>query len=402
MKKLIEERNAKQAEMDSLLETASTELRGFNEEEEAKFNKLEEEVRGLNTLIARKEAAKEAAPKEEIENIEEKREEQENMENEKRELTQEELVQAEKRALADFLRNKDTAEVRSNITTGTNGEVIPTHLHNTIVEKLFEVAPLFSRCRAFTATNGPLEILKENENLGTAAWVGEMTDLTTSDFKMSKVKLEQNRCGSVIVLSQHIINDAGIDIVEYATNLLARRLGWVIDRTMITGVKTSDQFEGLNSLPAACQIETAGSGVITEDDLLDMYNDFNPYYLDDTAFVMNRKTFKTIAKLKNSVGDYILIPKYNEKTKSASAYEIFGRPVIINDACDDITAGKMPIFLVNMADGYASMIKKGIEFRHISGDTQNALKGSHTLMIDMYADAKILNEAALRGLKIKA
>ena len=83
MKKLIEERNAKQAEMDSLLETASTELRGFNEEEEAKFNKLEEEVRGLNTLIARKEAAKEAAPKEEIENIEEKREEQENMENEK-------------------------------------------------------------------------------------------------------------------------------------------------------------------------------------------------------------------------------------------------------------------------------------------------------------------------------
>ena len=402
MKKLIEERNAKQAEMDALLETATSEVRGFNQEEEAKFNTLEEEVRGLNSLIARKEAAKEAAPKEEIENIEEKREEQKEMENvEKRELTQEELVQAEKRALADFLRNKDTAEVR-NITTGSNGEVIPTHLHNTIVEKLFEVAPLFSRCRAFTATNGPLEILKETENLGTAAWVGEMTDLTPSDFKMAKVKLEQNRCGSVIVLSQHIINDSGIDIVEYATRLLARRLGWVIDRTMITGNKSENQFEGLNSLPVACQIETAGSGVITEDDLLDMYNDFNPYYLDDTAFVMNRKTFKTIAKLKNSVGDYILIPKYNEKTKTASAYEIFGRPVIINDACDNIQSGKMPIFLVNMADGYASMIKKGIEFRHISGDTQNALKGSHTLMIDMYADAKILNEAALRGLKIKA
>lgn len=402
MKKLIEERNAKQAEMDALLETATSEVRGFNQEEEAKFNTLEEEVRGLNSLIARKEAAKEAAPKEEIENIEEKREEQKEMENvEKRELTQEELVQAEKRALADFLRNKDTAEVR-NITTGSNGEVIPTHLHNTIVEKLFEVAPLFSRCRAFTATNGPLEILKETETLGNAAWVGEMVDLTPSDFKMAKVKLEQNRCGSVIVLSQHIINDSGIDIVEYATRLLARRLGWVIDRTMITGNKSENQFEGLNSLPVACQIETAGSGVITEDDLLDMYNDFNPYYLDDTAFVMNRKTFKTIAKLKNSVGDYILIPKYNEKTKTASAYEIFGRPVIINDACDDIQSGKMPIFLVNMADGYASMIKKGVEFRHISGDTQNALKGSHTLMIDMYADAKILNEAALRGLKIKA
>lgn len=401
MKKLIEERNAKQAEMDSLLKTAGTELRGFNEEEELKFNKLEEEVRGLDTLIARKKAAKETAPKEEIENITEKREEQTNMENEKRDFTPEELMQAEKRALADFLRNKDTAEVR-DIQTGTNGEVIPTNLHGMIVEKLFEVAPLFARCRTFTATNGPLEILKETENLGNAAWVGEMTDLTPTDFKMAKVKLEQNRCGSVIVLSQHIINDSGIDIVDYATRLLARRLGWVIDRTMITGDKSQDQFEGLNSLPVSCQLETATSGVITEDDLLDMYNDFNPYYLDDTAYVMNRKTFKVISKLKNSVGDYILIPKYNEKTKTASAYEIFGRPVIINDAVDDIDAGKMPVFLVNMADGYASMIKKGVEFKHISGDTQNALKGSHTLMIDMYADAKILNEAALRGLKIKA
>lgn len=402
MKKLIEERNAKQAEMDSLLEAATAEVRAFNEEEEAKFNKLEEEVRGLNTLIARKEAAKEAAPKEEIENITEQREEQTETMEEKRELTQEELVQAEKRALADFLRNKNSEEVRSNITVTSNGEVIPTHLHNTIIEKLFEVAPLFARCRAFTSTSGPLEILKETDTLGTAAWVGEMTDLTASDFRMEKVKLEQNRCGSVIVLSQHIINDAGIDIVEYATNLLSRRLGWVIDRTMITGLKASGQFEGLNSLPAKCQIETAGSGVITEDDLLDLYNDFNPYYLNDAVYVMNRKTFKVISKLKNSVGDYILIPKYNEKTKTASAYEIFGRPVIINDACDDITTGKMPVFLVNMADGYASMIKKGVEFKHISGDTTNALKGSHTLMIDMYADAKILNEAALRGLKIKA
>lgn len=400
MKKLIEQRNAKQAELDALLNTASEELRGFNKEEEDRFNAIEEEIRGLDTLIKRKEAAKEAAPKEEIKNTE-IREEQEEVE-EKRELTHEELVEAEKRALADFLRNKNLEEVRTNITTTSNGEVIPTHLHSMIVEKIFEVAPLFSRCRSFTATNGSLEILKETDTLGQAAWVGEMTDLIDADFKMEKVKLEQNRCGSVIVLSQHIINDSGIDIVQYATDLLSRRLGWAIDRTMITGVKSSNQFEGLNSLPEKCKIETAGSGAITEDDLLDLYNDFNPYYINDAVYVMNRKTFKVISKLKNAVGDYILIPKYNEKTKSASSYEIFGRPVVINDACDDITSGKMPVFLVNMADGYASMIKKGVEFKHISGDTKNALQGSHTLMIDMYADAKILNEAALRGLKIKA
>ena len=399
MKKLIEQRNAKQAELDALLNTAAEELRGFNKEEEEKFNTIEEEIRGLDTLIKRKEAAKEAAPKEEIKNTE-IREEQKEME-EQRELTQEELVEAEKRALDSFLRNKPVEE-RDAIKTTTNGEVIPTHLHSMIVEKIFEVAPLFSRCRVFTATNGPLEILKETDSLGSAAWVGEMTDLTDSDFKMEKVKLEQNRCGSVIVLSQHIINDSGIDIVQYATDLLSRRLGWAIDRTMITGVKGSNQFEGLNSLPSKCQLETAGSGAITEDDLLDVYNDFNPYYLDGAVWVMNRKTFKTISKLKNAVGDYILIPKYNEKTKSASTYELFGKPIVINDACDEIGSGKMPVFLVNMADGYASMIKKGVEFKHISGDTKNALQGSHTLMIDMYADAKILNEAALRGLKIKA
>ena len=44
------------------------------------------------------------------------------------------------------------------------------------------------------------------------------------------------------------------------------------------------------------------------------------------------------------------------------------------------------------------MIKKDTELKHINADTKNALRGSATLVLDMYADARIKNEKAIKVL----
>lgn len=69
-------------------------------------------------------------------------------------------------------------------------------------------APLFSMVQKLTPVNGFLEIMKE-DNIGTAGFVGDMTDVAATDFTVKKVKLEQRRCGSAVELSQHLVNDAG-------------------------------------------------------------------------------------------------------------------------------------------------------------------------------------------------
>ena len=125
----------------------------------------------------------------------------------------------QRKALEGFIRTKECRDLN----TSNGGAVIPTSISEQIVEKLDETAPLFGRVIKLTPVNGNLEILKE-KNLGVAGFLGEADDLDISDFEFEKVKLEQRRAGTVIQLTQKLVNDSGIDIVDYANNILVRRV----------------------------------------------------------------------------------------------------------------------------------------------------------------------------------
>ena len=47
------------------------------------------------------------------------------------------------------------------------------------------------------------------------------------------------------------------------------------------------------------------------------------------------------------------------------------------------------------------MIKKDASLTEVVADRYNALKGIRTLILDIYADAKIANHQALVGLQVK-
>ena len=195
--------------------------------------------------------------------------------------------------------------------------------------------------------------------------------------------------------------DSGIDIVAYAKNLLIRRLGYALDRAMVNGLRASNQFEGLESAPATCEIETAENGVISMDDFLGTLNSLHPTYQTNAVWVMSKELFNDVAMRKDAIGNYYMLRQLNVVTNKPE-YSLFGAKIYINDAVKAPTAGNKACFLVDFTNSHAGMIKKAVELRHISGDTKNALRGSHTLVIDMYADVCIKNEAAMRTIKVKS
>ena len=249
--------------------------------------------------------------------------------------------------------------------------------------------------RRFTPVSGTLEILRE-DNIGAATWVGDMTNLTATDFTVKKAKLEQVRCGSAIELSQHLINDSGIDIVDYAINLLTKRIGYALDRAVVAGDTENNQFEGLVNAPEACQVETAATGAIALDDYLLAYNTMHPDYVQNAVWVMSRQEFNKLAALKDAVGHYYIT---RDVVANGPVYKLFGAPVYINDAVPTETESKTPVaFLVDFNSAYATMVKKDMELKHITGDTQSALRGSQTLVMDLFCDAKIINPEAIKVL----
>lgn len=385
VKALIEKRNNLLNELDQIANTLEAEVRSMTDEEEVRATELQNEIEKLNKSIS----FAESRSVEDTVVVED--EEERSMEKD---------MQFEVRAVEQFLRGQDGEEVRAVTTGAAPGNLtIPTNLSNLIVEKLYEVAALFSRTRNFTPVTGVLEVLREQDH-GTAGFVGELTDLATSDFAMDKVRLTQKRAGTAIELSQHIINDSGIDVVGYAIGLLARRLAMTLDRNILVGTgDAGNQFEGMLGHTDIEDVETAAVGAIGTDDLLDLYNAMHPAYQGAGVFVMARETFNQVVKLKDANNHYFFV---RDVTAGAAGYNLFGRPVLIMDAMPAIAAGAQAILFADMQEAYATMTKKGLNLQHITGDSRQALRGAHLLLLDGYFDGKVLNPNAAKFLKVKA
>lgn len=387
LKALIEKRNAKELEAKEILNKVETEIRAITSEEKTQFTTLCEEVRELNETI---DMIEKRNAQETVETIKiEKREDNTEMENKEINIKEREI-----RAIEQLIKGMPGEELRE-MTTTSNSEVIPTHLYDEVIELLDEVAPIFNEVPKLTPVSGTLEILKE-KTLGQAGFVGEAESLTPEDFNFDKVKLEQRRAGSAVALTQKLINDQGIDVVAYAKSVLYRRLGTALDRAMIKGTVAEESFEGLYSAPEACNVETTASGVTAIDDYINVLNQMHPTLQGGAKWIIARDEFNKLALLKDAIGNYYL---NRDVIDGKPAYRLLGCEIVISE---DMDATTKPAILVNIKEAFSGMIKKDMELKQINADTQNALKGTNTLVLDMYADVKIVRPEAIKVLNLKA
>ncbi|PGK45747.1 phage major capsid protein [Bacillus cereus] len=322
----------------------------------------------------------------------EQREEQAQANTETRQLGEEDN---ELRGVEQFIQGDiHSPEVRT-MTTGTGAITVPTSLSNVIVEKLVEQAPLFQRAKGFTPTSGTLEVLRE-QNIGDATFIGEMDPAQMSDFTFDKITLEQRRAATAIELSQQLVNDSGINVIDYAVNVLTRRLARKIDETVLNGKKDQKQFEGILTSTEVKTFTTKDANNIELDELYDLTLNIHPDYLPGAVFIMGRQAFNKVAKLKDANGNYHVV---KDVVNGRPTYKIFGHEILIQEKMPTFGTGAISVVFVNMSEAYATMIKKGAQLKRISDDTTQALRGSHMLMLDMYCDGKILNEEAIKFLK---
>lgn len=292
-----------------------------------------------------------------------------------------------------------TGETRS-LTTQSQGSVIATHLYQKVVKLLDETAPLFSQIPLIPSKSGHLEIPIEKYVEDKTGFVGEEELLQFGDLAFDKVKLEQKRCGSAMKITQQLINDSELDILKYSTEKLFRNLGKRLDKAIVSGEKV-EQFEGLVNAPVDCDIYTQSKGAVGIDDFMDVLNDMHEELQDGAVWVMSKKLFNYIAKLKDGNGNYFMLRQLNVVTNKPE-YSLFGCRIFKSDEMDMTgDGGETLAYLVNFSRAYKGMIKKGVNFKHIDDDTQNALAGTTTLVIDIYADAKIVDKQAIRTLKRK-
>ena len=383
LKALKEELNSVKDAKKALLNNAITEVRSLEDSENEELRQLNDRIEDLKSQIEKAEAELRSNSVEKI--IENKGE----IKMDKKEL--------ELRAIENFIKNGVVEEeVRATNTSAGNTAIQPTYIDNEIVRRLEEVAPVFAKARMFPSTAGELKIPREDaQNLWEMGFVGEDADVPEKAFSFDTITLKQVRVGACVKVTQQLLNDAEIDIVSYVVDMLARRLGATLDRHAIVGTGTDD-LQGLATLTKAThKVEEVSATALNADVLLDAVHAMHPALLSGAEFYMNRKTYNALSKLKDGDGYYILKLEKSVAVEEPH-YTVFGfRVNVTNDVPDN------KVLFVNVAQACATMVKKGAQLVRISNDTQNALRGTHTFVIDAYVDFKLRDPQAVVVVKIQ-
>lgn len=378
LKKLKEQRNGLLDQADLIVKTAETETRSLEAAETENFNTLADEIRGLNTQIEELETRQIDGTK--IIPME---------------ATKMEQHEVETRGLEQFLRKQDGEEKRALVVTTDGGAVIPENVEGSIILKMEETSPVFARARKFPSVNGTLKIAKETA-LSAAGFVGEGANVAELALNLGEVTLTQKRVGAAISISNQLINDAAINIVDYSVNLLARRAAKAVEKSILLGTgAVGNEFAGIFGEADIVKVDTATANTVVMDDLVGLHNALHPEFLGNASFIMSRVFFNMVSKMKDGNNHYFV---QNGVINGKLTYTLFGAEIIVTDA---IVSTQYPVLFGSVEDAYGVLVKKGFAMQHIVADTTQALRGSQLLVLDGYMDGNVYNTQAMVKLNVK-
>lgn len=304
-----------------------------------------------------------------------------------------------KKAFWKAMRNKNSSyDVHNALQVGTDSEggyLVPDEFENTLIEALNE-ENIFRQIAKVIQTSSGDKKIPVAASKGTAAWVDEEGEIPESDDVFGQVSIGAYKLGTMIKVSEELLNDSVFDLEVYISKEFARRTGSKEEEAFFVGDGTGKPTGILNPTGGALLgVTTASAAAITADELMDLFYSLKSPYRRNAIFVMNDSTVKAIRKLKDSTGQYLWQPSITAGTPDT----ILNRPVktsayipVIASEAKSIAFGDFSYYWV--AD------RQGRAFKRLN--ELYAATGQVGFMATQRVDGKLVLAEAVKYLQQKA
>ena len=381
LKALIEKRNSLVAEMQALVDAANTETRALTNDELADFESKKAEIAELDRTIQ---------AMEEMRAIEDTGKQQP-----KSGEKTDDKEQLEYRAFDSYLRGeletRDDPATDSKMTKGDNGAVIPTTIIHKIIDKVYDISPIFAMATRYNM-GGTITIpyYDDSESDITMAYAEEFVELESSAGKIKNISLSGFLAGVLTLVSKSLLNNSNFDLVGFVIDKMAANIAKWIEKELLDG--TEDKIEGLSTLEAG--VTAASATAVTADELIDLQEEIPDVYQAGSVWIMNKKTRTAIRKLKDGQGNYLL----NKDVTARWGYTLLGKEVYVSDNMPEMAAGKRAIIYGDMS-GLAVKVTENWEINIL----REKFATQHALGVYAYLemDSKIENAQKITALKMK-
>lgn len=375
MPSLVEQRNNLLDEMDNLLKGAKEETRALTDQESTRFDEIKSEIAGLDKTITALDEARSLDKKLPAKQAEQR--------------TQEE---AETRAFENYIRGvvEDRADV--NLTVGSNGAVIPSSIANKIIQKVYDISPIYQLATRYNIA-GSLSIPYYDESAGTIemAYADEFVELESTSGRFTSIELKGFLAGALSKVSKSLVNNSQFDLVSFVVAKMAESIAKWIENQLLNG--TPNKITGLSTVKQS--VTATAATVLTADELIDVQEEVPDAFQGNAIWIMNKTTRKAIRKLKDGQGNYLL----NKDATARWGYTLLGKDVYTSDNMAEMEAGKTAIFYGDMS-GLAVKLSENvsIEILREKYATQHAIGVVGWIEID----SKVENEQKISKLVMKS
>lgn len=212
----------------------------------------------------------------------------------------------------NVMRNKaPLPSVMNALQIGTDSEggyLVPDEFENTLVEALTEENIFRTLAKTIQTSSGDRKI-PVVASKGTANWIDEEGAFTESDDVFNQVSIGAYKLGTMIKVSEELLNDSVFDLENYISKEFARRIGAKEEEAFFIGDGKGKPLGILADTGGAETGVTAASATaITSDEIIDLFYSLKAPYRKNAVFILNDSTIKVLRKLKDNNGQYLWQP----------------------------------------------------------------------------------------------
>ena len=288
--------------------------------------------------------------------------------------------------------------VKNALQVGTDtegGYLVPDEFERNLVESLEEENIFRSLANVITTSSGDRKI-PVVASKGTASWIDEEGAIAESDDSFGQVSIGAYKLGTLIKVSEELLNDSVFNLEAYISKEFARRIGNKEEEAFFTG-DGSGKPTGIFAATGGAQlgVTTAGTTVITLDEVLDLFYSLKASYRNKAVFVLNDATIKAIRKLKDGQGQYLWQPSIQAGTPDT----ILNRPLYTSSYVPAIAAGAKTIAFGDFSY-YWVADRQGRVFKRLN--ELYAVTGQVGFVATQRVDGKLILPEAIKVLQQKA
>ena len=201
-------------------------------------------------------------------------------------------------------------EIHNALSIGQDTEggfTVPDEFERKLVQALEGNNIFRSMATVIRTSSGTRKIPIAQDN-GEASWIDEGEEIPESDTTFSQTMLSAYKLGTMIKISNELLNDSAFDLATYIAQRFGVRMGNAEERAFITGDGVGKPLGLLDDACAQVGVTAAAVDKVTFDEIFKLYYSLRAPYRKKAQFLCNESMVLQLMTLKDNNGNYIWKP----------------------------------------------------------------------------------------------